>query len=275
MVLARKPLEESTVAKNVLKYGTGGLNIDESRIKSNESSRKFKGRGFASQNQTNKEQGFRPKNYYENQDGFEYESHSKGRFPSNVIHDGSPEVLELLPESNSTRINNINNPKSRKNNQPTSYDLGKNNEETIDHRDSGTSARFFYCAKASVSDREEGLEKLLEKLQAASEFRPNHMEKTLNGESGNPYGRFKKRKNNHPTVKPTALMRYLCKLITPKDGTVLDPFMGSGSTGKACGLEDFNFIGIELDSDYFEIAKLRIEHAYNKEEINNLEKYFN
>jgi DNA modification methylase len=87
--------------------------------------------------------------------------------------------------------------------------------------DSGSAARFFYCAKTSKRDRDDG--------------------------------------NHHPTVKPTDLMRYLCRLVTPSGGTVLDPFMGSGSTGKAAVLEGFQFIGIEREADYIEIARTRIK----------------
>ena len=144
-----------------------------------------------------------------------------GRWPANFIHDGSEEVTDLL----------------------------------------GSAARFFYCAKASKRDRDEGCEGLEHKASAASEFRPNHTIKAAMGENGNPYGRWKPQTNNHPTVKPTDLMRYLCRLVTPPDGTVLDPFMGSGSTGKAAVLEGFRFIGIEREEEYCEIAKARIKHA--------------
>ncbi|MCA3573092.1 MAG: site-specific DNA-methyltransferase [Aestuariivirga sp.] len=150
---------------------------------------------------------------------------AEGRWPANLIHDGGDEAAGLL----------------------------------------GEAARFFYCPKASKRDRDEGLEGMERKASAASEFRPNHAEKAAQGEDGNPYGRWKPRQNNHPTVKPTELMRYLCRLVTPPGGVVLDPFMGSGSTGKGAMLEGFRFIGIERDPDYFEIACRRIEAAYKKE----------
>ena len=119
-------------------------------------------------------------------------------------------------------------------------DIGGNIKEGTNsfrgHTDNGGSAaRFFYCAKASRKDRDEGL---------------------LSGDST--------RANTHPTVKPTDLMRYLCRLVTPPGGTVLDPFMGSGSTGKAAVLEGFSFIGIEREAEYVEIAKARIENAKKK-----------
>lgn len=140
-----------------------------------------------------------------------YTPERSGRFPSNFIHDGSDEIQDVF----------------------------------------GESSRFFYCAKASKKDRNEGLE-------GFADVQPNFARGTGLNKKGDGEATAK---NHHPTVKPTDLMRYLCRLITPPGGTVLDPFMGSGSTGKAAVLEGFDFIGIELDKDYVEIAKKRIEHA--------------
>jgi site-specific DNA-methyltransferase (adenine-specific) len=114
--------------------------------------------------------------------------------------------------------------------------------------DSGSGARFFYCAKASKRDRDEGCEGFEAKARPTMG----------SGIVGQPDQQKANNRNNHPTVKPTALMRYLCRLVTPPNGTVLDPFMGSGSTGKAAMLEGFNFIGIEREAEYIEIAKARI-----------------
>jgi site-specific DNA-methyltransferase (adenine-specific) len=134
-----------------------------------------------------------------------------GRWPANFIHDGSEEATDLL----------------------------------------GASARFFYCAKASKADRDEGCEG----LEAKQVF----------GDEGGTYQGLSNSKkpscNHHPTVKPTDLMRYLCRLVTPPSGIVLDPFMGSGSTGKAAMLEGFAFVGIEREAEYIEIAKARIQSA--------------
>ena len=144
-----------------------------------------------------------------------------GRFPANFIHDGSDEVLELFPSV-------------------------KANE---------SAARFFYCAKASKKDRNEGLDEFEEKRDA---------DRTKDDGAGgdNPRNRSNTAKlNHHPTVKPTDLMRYLCRMITPPNGTVLDPFTGSGSTGKAAVLEGFSFIGVEQSEEYIAIAKARIESA--------------
>jgi site-specific DNA-methyltransferase (adenine-specific) len=128
--------------------------------------------------------------------------------------------------------------------------------------DSGSAARFFYCAKASKRDRNEGLDGFENKRPAYESHRPNY-ENTKGIET--PFagtGRGGKDfKNFHPTVKPTELMRYLCRLVTPRGGIVLDPFMGSGSTGKAAMYEGFEFIGIELTDEYLPIAKARIEFA--------------
>ena len=123
----------------------------------------------------------------------------------------------------------------------------------------GEQSRFFYQAKASKADRNDGMSDHAPKPTAAAEFRPNHTEKAEAGEDGNPYGRWTPTANNHPTVKPTDLMRYLCRLVTPPGGVVLDPFAGSGSTGRGALLEGFRFIGVELDPHYADIARARIK----------------
>jgi len=173
--LARKPLSEKTVAANVLKWGTGGINIDGCRLDKNGETPSGSGRGSKGESW----------NSFSGNGG---NKTTQGRFPANLIHDGSQEVLDLFPET------------------------GKE-----------SAARFFYCAKASKKDRGDG--------------------------------------NNHPTVKPTALMAYLCSLITPPGGIVLDPYIGSGSTGKAAIKEGFSFVGIELDPNYYEIACARVAQA--------------
>lgn len=144
-----------------------------------------------------------------------------------------------------------------------------NCKEWDSYGDEGSASRYFYTAKASVKDRDEGLDEFLSKFTASAEFRPNHMEKALEGESGNPYGRWQPRKNIHPTVKPTDLMQYLVRLVAPKGAIILDPFMGSGSTGKACMIENverdsnYHFIGIDLETEYCDIARARIEWGIN------------
>lgn len=262
IVVARKKLEGSRKA-TVEKYGTGGLNIEESRVLSGALPSACKGTGWASQDKKNELQGYRPSAYYANQDGFDYVPNENGRWPANVIHDGSDEVTENFPNSKS-----CNTPSSAK--SEGSILKGARTQGAIYPGENGSAARFFYCAKASKSDRDEGLEQFLAKKVVTFQ--------TGGGASGKASSisvdRNTEYKNNHPTVKPTDLMKYLVKLVTPKDGIVLDPFMGSGTTGKACGFESFKFIGIERDADYFEIAKARIEHAYQNKTI-SLEDYFN
>ncbi len=175
-----------------------------------------------------------------------------GRWPANVMHDGSDEVLAGFPTTASGAMKR----------QVEAYD-GESNTDFLrgrsgpsnQHGDSGSAARFFYCAKASKKDRDEGLD---------------GFEATTGGDgptvaADNAYQRGKtERRNTHPTVKPTDLMRYLCRLVTPPDGTVLDPFMGSGSTGKAAVLEGFKFIGIDMTPEYLDIARARIQAAADK-----------
>jgi site-specific DNA-methyltransferase (adenine-specific) len=145
---------------------------------------------------------------------------SRGRFPANFIHDGSDEVLELFPETKSSALNQGH---KRGNGTGNSLTGGGGIIERNYGNDSGSAARFFYCAKASKAER---------------------------GDS-----------NNHPTVKPIALMRYLIKLVTPPDGVVLDPFLGSGTTAIAAVLEGFDWIGIEREAEYCDIARARIAAA--------------
>ncbi len=191
ITLARKPLI-GTVADNILRHGVGAINIDGCRVGDegggthcNNRDKNGKCRGHNNAGRSTSGQTFHAE-----------EKEMSGRFPANLIHDGSHEIQEVF----------------------------------------GEASRFFYCAKASKKDREEGL--------------------TGSGD----------RKNNHPTVKPTDLMRYLCRLITPPGGTVLDPFLGSGSTGKAAMLEGFDFIGVDLSQEYVDISRARIEHARNQVE---------
>ena len=201
--LARKPLSEKTVAANVLKWGTGGINIDGCRV-GTETIKTCGGDKFPSVYGTYKTAE---------------ESTHQGRFPANLIHDGSQQVMDLFPESKSG-VAVKKNLDGRTYNAHQEWGHKAKAGEDIGYGDKGSAARFFYCPKASKKDREEG--------------------------------------NTHPTVKPTALMAYLCRLITPTGGTVLDPYMGSGSTGKAAVSEGFDFIGCELDEDYYKIATARI-----------------
>ena len=212
IVMARKPFKGS-VAENVLEHGTGGINVDECRV--------------GNQTMINRPAGNKGggNSYNLSVKGMPQDAistTSDGRFPANIMHDGSEEVQEIFADK----------------------------------------ARYFYCAKANKKDRDEGLDGFQEvRTGAMSATADNSM---LTG-SGNL--RETKRKNTHPTVKPTELMQYLCRLVTPKGGVVLDPFMGSGSTGKAAIEEGLSFVGIEMDEDYFEIACARIEAAYKQKSL--------
>lgn len=190
ITVARKPLL-GTVAANVLEHGTGAINVDGCRVEGRERT----DYGLASSGNT----------YGEPSASADFDS-SKGRWPTNLIHDGT-EPADML----------------------------------------GEAARFFYCAKASRADRNAGL------VDPGAQFkRGATLRQVENTET---------KGNTHPTVKPTDLMRYLCRLVTPPGGLVLDPFMGSGSTGKAALLEGFKFLGIDMTAEYVEIARARIQYV--------------
>ncbi len=237
ITVARKPLAEKTVAENVLKYGTGGINIDGSRVGTEDNTHR-KNKPYENDRTLN------PGSWKEHTTGSDL-----GRFPANLIHDGSDEVVSLFPDtkSGSHKAGQPRNAESK-----TSYVM-PNITTYSDNGSSGSAARFFYCAKASKADRDEGLEGFEEERHA-----DRNIDDGVGGD--NPRNRTNNpRKNHHPTVKPTKLMQYLVKLVTQKGGVVLDPFMGSGSTGKACKIEGFDFIGIELDPEYVKIAEARIK----------------
>ena len=244
IVVARKPLI-GTVAKNVLEHGTGGLNIDGSRIGS-EGATKRDGLG---ERPDGNDAGFRV--------GHKIEQLNTGRWPANVILD--PYTAELLDEQSGIRQAGAFPKKAdRTTNQIFKYGLEERDERV--NLDSGGASRFFYVAKASKRDRNEGLEEL-------EDYESAHAKLGINSDAGleargrNPENQPRTAKNFHPTVKPTTLMRYLVKLVTPPNGTVLDPFTGSGSTGKAAILEGFDFIGIELTEEYLPIIEGRLAYA--------------
>jgi DNA modification methylase len=256
--MARKPLSEKTVAENVLKYGTGGINIDESRVgtdldlKNDINNRPNRLKGIGITEKSGVWKGIASKTLSNVQDLGSL--NSMGRFPANLIHDNSEEVRECFPETKSGAMNSI-----AKANQYNTY--GKMYERQVTNQASeGNASRFFksiiYQAKASKSERNKGLEDFEDKERV--DYGGFHSEKGLIENNRNPENRLPN-KNNHPTVKPVALMEYLIKMVTPTNGIVLDPFMGSGSTGVACVLNDFEFVGIDLDKDYCEIARARIE----------------
>jgi site-specific DNA-methyltransferase (adenine-specific) len=234
-VMARKPLSESTVAENVLKHGTGAINIDASRVGIDV----ITSQGSASLHLQKKCLEHRIRKYEKGLPGEKFESTTHvGRWPPHLLLDGSDEVVKLFPDRKTTWVS-----QDHANNRSGEF-LGKlSHPGQQGFNDSGSAARFFphlgysdhdipplkYCAKASKSDR----------------------------------GEY----NTHPTCKPTELMRWLCRLVLPPNGTVLDHFMGSGSTLKAACLENMKCVGIEMNEEYFEIAKARVEHAQQQSSL--------
>jgi site-specific DNA-methyltransferase (adenine-specific) len=247
LTVARKPLI-GTVAENVQQHGTGAINVDGCRVGTEQTKTCEKTEMYGTSGRAKDQaQGFRPRRY-DNRHQPE-KINPPGRWPANLIHDGSEDVVGLFPAKAGAAApvkkgfdgasNGIYGNFSDKGDDGASF-----------YGDTGSAARFFYCAKASKHDREEGLDSFVP--AKTNDGRPI--------DADNAYQRgATMRRNTHPTVKPTELMRYLCRLVTPPNGTVLDPFMGSGSTGKAAMLEGFRFIGIEREEEYVALAKARIE----------------
>jgi site-specific DNA-methyltransferase (adenine-specific) len=237
--VARKPLSEKTIAENVIKWGTGGINIDGCRIGT-----EVRTTPVGSNDDRDDKTLF----------GLNKTTHHKrvetteGRFPANIILDET--AAELLDEQSGFLKGDSPNRKPRKGGHREEY-VGTDNNKVkniivVDKKfDSGGASRFFYQAKVSEKERNLGLD-LFEGKEV--------IRQGLAGEHNNPI-----HKNTHPTLKPINLMTYLCRLVTPVGGIVLDPFMGSGSTGIAALLEGFKFCGMELDKDYFKISEARIE----------------
>ena len=315
IVLARKPLEKGlSVAENILKWGTGGINIDASRIgfkddaDFKESTQKNQHADFGTKPMTNNNvygdySMVQPKNY-----------EPTGRFPANIILTHHPEceckgTKKVKADGNFPKTQNTEScimASKGKSLTPEKDYADKNGEETIEnwdchedcpirildeqsgvsksgknavrtsdgfnenaygkgigvkagqnngeYGDKGGASRFFYVAKASKSERNKGLDVFETKQTPGGGG-------TYNEEAGAKYGSIKAEgKNFHPTVKPIKLMQYLVKMITPPNGIVLDPFCGSGTTGIACKLEGYQFVGIEQDAEYFKIAKARIKN---------------
>lgn len=201
ITMARKPFK-ATVAQNVQEWGTGAININSSRIQLT---------GDENLTQIHKPNKSTFSNNATDWTTTLYKS--EGRWPANVMHDGSAEVLDGM----------------------------------------GEASRFFYCPKTSKADRDHGCDAMEARVTRCME-NPDTRDRPTPMKS-----------NFHPTVKPTELMRYLCRLVTPKDGVVLDPFTGSGSTGRGAILEGFRFIGCEMDADYIKIAEARIQAVMPKE----------
>ena len=206
LVLARKPLSEKSIADNVLKWGTGGINIDECRVEGNDA-----------------------------------------KYP------------DSNPVMNSGKYAQNENAKRK-------TVVRKSRDEKGVWTDDNSASRYFYCAKTSKAEKNQGLNNFPIKNKKGGGGTSNNVwyEDDVNSASGKFGSEKAPSKNVHPTVKPIKLMKYLCRLITPKGGTVLDPFMGSGSTGMAAKEENFEFVGIEKEEQYFTIASARIESVDTK-----------
>lgn len=261
IVMARKPLSEKTVVDNVLEWGTGGINIDDSRIQHDEP--------IKTTTRTEKGDTWNEKNSgLRNNPSNMASAAPNGRFPANIIFD--EEAGKILDEQSG-------HPKSGFMKAGTTRKMSEGDVNTYGHYDSDTtyndtygdsggSSRFFYCPKTSKRDRNEGLDDFEEKSRSNAN---KMMGKSGNFKTGSGNDRTTEFKNNHPTVKPTDLMLYLIRMVTPKGGTTLDPFMGSGSTGKAAVRGGFDFVGVEREEEYMKIAKARIQYEqdnpYNEE----------
>jgi DNA modification methylase len=253
IVMARKPLSEKTVAENCLKWGTGGLNIDACRVpyKSDKDFEDRK-RGNLKSNPLGRN------GVYSEMDTINTDEYinKSGRFPANLIHDGSEEVVGLFPNSKGMSGGGAKDKLKQESwvIQPFNRQLVR--DEWI-RSDSGSASRFFYCAKASKSERNRGCDGLDEKnnrkLMGNANNTAEHASKGFERFETQPS------KNNHPTVKPISLMRYLVRLVTPKGGLVLDPFIGSGTTGIGARLEGMDFLGFEQDKEYCDIAVARLK----------------
>lgn len=239
ITVARKP-PVGTVAANVLEHGTGALNIDGCRVtgevpvftKKAQSADNCYGDGLNGSARTG-------------------EVSTVGRWPANLIHDGSDEVLAQFPAKAGASAP----VKGSEDSNPAKNTYGEYGRVPVAfHGDTGSAARFFYCAKASRKDRNDGLPSSDKPAVATNATMREREDADWGARNG----------NHHPTVKPTELMAYLCRLVTPPGGVVLDPFMGSGSTGKAAMREGFRFIGCELSEEYSAIARARIEHELTK-----------
>jgi DNA modification methylase len=261
IVLARKPILEQNIAQNVLKWGVGGINIDECRVEFEDTPNPATNPKYRQENNYKVPVGGQESNgavaFTSGKNGI----NPSGRFPANIIHDGSEEVISGFPETHSA--GNIKPSDITKGDSIFGIGgIGKRNPK-IEGDNGGSASRFFYTAKASQDDRNEGLD-----IAGFEARRESDRVKDDGAGGDNPRNRTNNpRLNTHPTVKPTDLMKYLVRLITPKGGVVLDLFMGSGSTGKAVMLENatnqsnYHFIGIDMTPEYVEIAKARIDYA--------------
>ncbi len=253
ITFARKPLAEKTIGANVIAFGVGALNIDGCRIETNDN---LNGGAYSENGRQSVSDSLRQGGGMNavGATAGDYIQPS-GRWPANLIHDGSSEVVALFPaEAGACAPVMGTEPTSNGFSGSVKYSGMMGRTKGAFHADSGSAARFFYCAKTSREDRNEGLHSSMQPSVVTGATMRDRETADWPARNG----------NHHPTVKPTDLMAYLLRLITPPGGTALDPFMGSGSTGKAAMREGFRFIGCELDEQYAAIARARIEHELTK-----------
>lgn len=265
--VARKPLSEKSVAENVLKWGTGGINIEGCRVGTEPISHGTSKADIRGGSLDASISSTRPRLQVE-------EVITEGRFPANIILDEI--AAELLDEQTGYLKSGEVKPHHKKNKtangyQGSCYGKFQNTDTTLKgYGDGGGASRFFYIPKVSKKERNMGLDGFEEK---ESQQKGHGLDRICMNEGcgvsmlkpelckcDEPDWRPKPKRNSHPTVKPVQLMAYLCRLITPPNGIVLDPYMGSGSTGITALLEGFRFCGMEMDADYFKIAETRIEN---------------
>jgi site-specific DNA-methyltransferase (adenine-specific) len=262
IVMARKPLI-GTVEENWMVHGTGALNVEGCRVETDEN---LNGGAYAKVRQESTSEWAT----LHKTTGAEFVQPA-GRWPANLAHDGSDEVLAAFPQAPgqmaaisgtapSEKTSNVYGRMAREGeaSAESANDgvVGFKMRPGMRRLDAGSAARFFYCAKASRADRNAGLDSTtVHQRQGARPASPDETGKFPDHDHRERVGNF------HPTVKPTELMRWLCRLVTPAGGVVLDPFTGSGSTGKAAMLEGFPFIGCELNPDYIKLAEARIAAA--------------
>jgi DNA modification methylase len=282
IVLARKPLEKGlSIAENVLKYGTGGINIDGCRVNLEENYKPVR-RVNSFHDGSNNEWLKLPKI---NEDS--PSANPNGRFPANLILTHHPECecsaeingnetienwtchedcpIRIMDEQSGVLNKQGVSKTDNKSGWQNEY-VGGNQVKPIERKlylDKGGASRFFYVAKASKKERNKGLEGFEEKPlaysnQAKAELKRGNQDFDGNNSKGHGNS-IRHLKNFHPTIKPVALMRYLVRMITPLNGIVLDPFNGSGTTGVACKVEGFNYVGLELDPEYCKISEARIQ----------------
>ena len=258
--MARKPLSEKTVAKNCLKHGTGGINIDASRIEKQEGDRTEYGVNGIKRKNNN--------NVYGKQYGkIEFDG-TQGRFPANLIHDGSDEVRSCFPNSKSQGHWSKTKTKGF-----GSFGNGSSTYEGVGEKDKqvGNASRYFksikYCPKASKKERNKGCEGLeTKKFETNIGSTKNQLERMENGViTGKRIN--SPQSNHHPTIKPLELIKYLTVMVSREGATILDPFMGSGTTALAAIQTGRNFIGIEQDFEYVNISNQRIKEA--QKEVNH------